>query len=309
MDDKKQSNKLVIIGNGFDLSHGFKTSYDNFRCWICDNYHELFLKIEKYNELCFFSQRLQGDWANIENALIVDEINHNIEKSNPNNHLIVKKEFYNTIIDLFIQFNEWISIINKGIKKASASFYKKTNKELSGQINLKQMRSVYNKIIKKHDCFVNFNYTKTLEYVYGINCNPGNNVLFIHRCAHENGISDSDDVENKIIFGNKANDGFNKTDYIIKERLNKNVDNNKNRLLRFLSDKNINEIVILGESMDESNGDYEYLKLLLQKFNIERICVSYHNVNTLYEKIKLYNSIKAISKMTRIDFIDVSNKF
>lgn len=29
-------NRLIIIGNGFDMAHGLKTSYENFINWYCD---------------------------------------------------------------------------------------------------------------------------------------------------------------------------------------------------------------------------------------------------------------------------------
>ncbi len=29
-------NKLLIIGNGFDLAHGLKTSYNHFLLWYLD---------------------------------------------------------------------------------------------------------------------------------------------------------------------------------------------------------------------------------------------------------------------------------
>lgn len=30
-------NTLYIIGNGFDLAHGMKTSYEDFHQWLLDN--------------------------------------------------------------------------------------------------------------------------------------------------------------------------------------------------------------------------------------------------------------------------------
>ena len=29
-------NRLVIIGNGFDMAHGLKTSYMDFKNWYCE---------------------------------------------------------------------------------------------------------------------------------------------------------------------------------------------------------------------------------------------------------------------------------
>jgi hypothetical protein len=46
-------NRLVLIGNGFDLAHGFKTSYKNFMDWyMCDAYQQ-FLEKNYYNDTLF----------------------------------------------------------------------------------------------------------------------------------------------------------------------------------------------------------------------------------------------------------------
>ena len=30
--------RLIIIGNGYDLAHNSKTSYENFSEWLCNEY-------------------------------------------------------------------------------------------------------------------------------------------------------------------------------------------------------------------------------------------------------------------------------
>ena len=50
-------NRIVLIGNGFDLAHGLKTSYADFINWYWEQWKERLLKsktqIEK-DELCSF---------------------------------------------------------------------------------------------------------------------------------------------------------------------------------------------------------------------------------------------------------------
>ena len=42
----KASNKLVLIGNGFDLTHGLKTSYNDFLDWyMCKAFQKFYNKI------------------------------------------------------------------------------------------------------------------------------------------------------------------------------------------------------------------------------------------------------------------------
>ena len=35
-------NRIVLIGNGFDLAHGLKTSYKNFIDWYWSDWRETF---------------------------------------------------------------------------------------------------------------------------------------------------------------------------------------------------------------------------------------------------------------------------
>jgi hypothetical protein len=35
-------NKLILIGNGFDLAHGLKTSYSDFMLWLINKNYKLY---------------------------------------------------------------------------------------------------------------------------------------------------------------------------------------------------------------------------------------------------------------------------
>lgn len=53
-------NRLVIIGNGFDLAHGLKTSYKDFIRWYLDDFIDSFFEkkqFEKNDELLSFKRR------------------------------------------------------------------------------------------------------------------------------------------------------------------------------------------------------------------------------------------------------------
>lgn len=63
---------LYIIGNGFDLSHGLKTSYIDFSEWVKKNYRDIFEKIDlmikENNELKYIGEHDIG-WFDFENSL------------------------------------------------------------------------------------------------------------------------------------------------------------------------------------------------------------------------------------------------
>ena len=56
-------NRLVLIGNGFDLAHGLKTSYADFINWYWEQWgmHLLTASTQiESDELCYFEVKLQG---------------------------------------------------------------------------------------------------------------------------------------------------------------------------------------------------------------------------------------------------------
>lgn len=68
-------NRIILIGNGFDLAHGLKTSYQNFIDWYWAQWKEKLATSSKLNEkdeLCSFSlKRLTGVklWKNFQDFL------------------------------------------------------------------------------------------------------------------------------------------------------------------------------------------------------------------------------------------------
>lgn len=48
---QEYKNKLVIIGNGFDLAHGLKTSYNDFIKWYLHNICKIMKEDEYYEDI------------------------------------------------------------------------------------------------------------------------------------------------------------------------------------------------------------------------------------------------------------------
>ena len=60
-------NRIIIIGNGFDLAHGLQTSYKNFITWYMDEWVQNLRSCHKRkesDELCEYRSMI-GDWYNI----------------------------------------------------------------------------------------------------------------------------------------------------------------------------------------------------------------------------------------------------
>ena len=142
--------KLIICGNGFDLHHGLKTSYKDYECYLKDTRLDI---AEKYINFCERFSSLEGDyWSDIESSLALDtdKIAEHLADASENIRNTV------SFIDLFTgqAFLEWLKTVDVENKFE--------DKDLS---------------LCKEDCYINYNYTLTLEKLYSI---PERSIFHIH---------------------------------------------------------------------------------------------------------------------------------
>ncbi len=255
--------KLYILGNGFDVAHGLKTSYRNFRCYLQKLHPSLLLKLGEFYDVDEDAEL----WKTFESTIGQMDVEM-IEKqfSEPNyasddfrdgdyedNAILVDNEI-DFIDELKDTFAKWIASIRSGIL---------SDKRFEFELPAK---------------FITFNYTHTLELLYRIN---PENILHIHG-----------QVGQKIIFGH-AVDAYRwkmtrmyGSDYenidssewpeiardfaiekgydALERKLNslcKKPDINIKNCLDFLSKlEGIERIVILGATL--TNGDDDYIRYL-----------------------------------------------
>jgi len=199
---------LFIIGNGFDLSHGLETKYEDFHKYLQTQYQdangETFIQPEvsmmpKGGEECddtsavSFLMRIisatSGDeWNDIETTLgILDfgewlAIDYKSEEDNPWNIVRRNEDIALNLkvaaLKISEYFSDWINTI-----------------EINKKVTIK--RDFANLIDKDNDLFLSFNYTKTLEILYRakavchIHGKQGENLLFGHG-------NDKDDYEENM---------------------------------------------------------------------------------------------------------------
>ena len=180
------NNKLYIIGNGFDLHHGIKSSYWDFKEYLDDIDSELVENLEKY----FGNDVL---WSGFEEALeyldtdqIVDEcmnflVSYGAEDWSDAYHHDYQYELQNRI-DIVTEtlkerFTEWIL-----------------------QLSIPETANRYKVAIDRDALFITFNYTDTLERLYRI---PAHNILYIHNKAIDN--------NSTLIIGHSRNPKSHKT--------------------------------------------------------------------------------------------------
>ncbi len=161
---QKNKNVLYIIGNGFDLAHGMKTSYEDFHQWLLDNSE--FSAVNRVESLYPYITDSEGRWCDVESALgsitleeatnydrnfqeCPDEIN--CEDSSHDAYRCC--ENLKNVVDILpCLLRDWVASIT-------------TN----------DIRPIFELI--KRAKFLSFNYTRTLEDVYQI---KSDNILHIH---------------------------------------------------------------------------------------------------------------------------------
>lgn len=154
---------LYIIGNGFDLAHNMATRYDDFRKWLIGNGR---IDIIKELQSVFPEQNKNGYllWSDFENALGFYDINKVINWNWKDLCLIEYTigEGMFTIPDYYLN-TKLLDIINNSFSEWFSS------------IPLPIMPKYNN--LKKDAYYLTFNYTDTLETLYGIS---EKQILHIH---------------------------------------------------------------------------------------------------------------------------------
>lgn len=159
---------LVIIGNGFDLFHGIKSSYWDFKEYLKEMGEDEFIKaLERY----IYSDEL---WSSFEYAL--GSMDYEALEENNSCYLLgygdedwsdSAHHDYQMMISEELSFSENISAY---IKNWILSLQTAREKKISTDI------------INQDNVFVSFNYTDTLEQTYNI---PREKILYIHGKAKE----------------------------------------------------------------------------------------------------------------------------
>ena len=263
---------LILIGNGFDLAHGMKTSYSDFMRFAVnlnlenqDLSSRLFTKKQPYYQMTY-------------DDVIKDSLK-NIGAENI--------KFHNELFRIFLTdlaLNNWCDLEDKYfeiLKRIGAGFVKKTNLEfeeiknyLSDYLFQEQKKSLdkksesysafFNLIKDKNFKIVNFNYTNTLQK-YNLEL-ENKNVIHIH--------GELGKLDNPIIFGYAADDEESRG-------LSKKKDNEYLRNIKKICYKETNKIVTLEKYITQAEvlkvcvfghscGESDKL-ILNQIFNNEKV--------------------------------------
>ena len=156
--------KLYIIGNGFDKAHKLLTGYDNFKKWLGNEYPTVEQNFSKLLEKFISSEakKVNDLWCSLEESLTKFD-NSFFEEAAGDYYNEDLTEYENVSLQ---ELEQVIRVFNQ-LKWA---FSKWVN-----SIKINPARIPYN--LSPDDYYMTFNYTSTLETIYGI---PQKAIFHVH---------------------------------------------------------------------------------------------------------------------------------
>ena len=240
--------KLFIIGNGFDLAHGYKTSYGSFREYLSKRG----TMSGSFNIPDIFNDASKSDWSNFEQLLedynfvewgtsYVTDIDVEDEKEQDSN-----MSYNNRLNDSYREISISLPLT---IRTELCYFIEQATSHRTNTIDM------VDKLIKPRDLFVTFNYSFTLEEIYNI---QKSQILHIHKTLYS---------EDEIIFGHGNQDLKsipNQPEFDLsnpaRQLCNLNYEFKKNyqifSLINFLDKKHVTQIIILGHGLGNIDSRY-----------------------------------------------------
>ena len=185
-------NQLIIVGNGFDLNHGIPSSYAHFKIWLSNNDKELYDFLEKYIDV-------SGDWWNdFERSLSEIDVPKLIRETP-----LEKRTVDPRIPPSFSHPASWrLDSVRRTISVKFTEWVKTLDVvEIKKRIELPEV-----------SLYISFNYTDTLERVYGI---EENRIVYIHGKASRG---------DELIYGHGKNQFVLENDVMEKYHLHRSDD-------------------------------------------------------------------------------------
>lgn len=168
--ENKNSNKLYIIGNGFDLHHGLETSYHHFANYLKENDTQLYDLLISY---FYFSNEDEDFWWRFEENLANFDVDQMLDDYRDYLPDIISEEFRERDLHVFPDImRNMLESLTTGLVASFANFIRTVQTPIIAKQRMLDL--------DKDSLFFTFNYTYLLEDLYGID---PINILHIHNGA------------------------------------------------------------------------------------------------------------------------------
>lgn len=247
---KGKAMRLYIIGNGFDIRHGLPTRYKHFKSYVAKNDKELYDAIEEYIPA--------GDeWNELESAL--GEIDYELILQNSEMFLVT----YNTEDwsdayhhDYQYEVDKITRMLSARLKEQFADWVKGIN--IADAYNSEQ----YIPPIPRESLYFSFNYTNTLQQIYAVpdaqimhihgNCSYDEDLILGHSFRVEKSLNPCIGPDQDI----RIAEAYDSIDKYFGNTFKPSKDIIKEENVFFSSLKNVDEVIVLGHSLAEVDGEY-----------------------------------------------------
>lgn len=269
--------KLYIIGNGFDLHHGLKSRYWDFKEYLENKDIKLVEKLEEYFGSDALWSHFEETLAYLDTEQIVDEC---MDYLQPYSAEDWSDAYHN---DYQYEVQQRIDLITDTLKKRFTEWIL--------QLRLPNNANENMVVVDKNATFINFNYTDTLERLYKVTPDQifyihnkavdANSTLILGHSRNPQNTKTLDELNNdeesdvRVAEGNRILDDYfaktyKSTETIIKE----NAD-------FFYSLKDVETIYVFGHSL--SVVDRPYFEEIIKHIDKDKIVwkVSFHNKKDL----------------------------
>jgi hypothetical protein len=315
---------LIIVGNGFDMAHGLKTSYYDFILYLINT------KINSKNNFnnLFSFKIVPKDYRELKNMVSEFGINEVIKSDNIffktllqnsiNKNWYDIEQFYYDVLLYTIdkkttraeEFGiEKLNLDFEQIKKLLETYLTNQQKIISP---LKSINDFFNQIINnkkshRNDLILNFNYTNTLKNYSNIN--SAFDIMHIHGKLN--------DDKNPIIFGYAANLSENRTllkqnnyNYLTNiKKHNYKMTRHEEVLKVYLEYKEPLNVFVLGHSIGLS--DKLILNDILNSTFVKKINIFYYknhlnffktqvNIDRIMDNDKNFEKLESFEKALRM---------
>lgn len=293
-------NKLFIIGNGFDCAHSLKTTYDDFRTYLLSNHPEInmneFITPEAQEQP---DGGVEYDETEVLSMLfyLINEAESNADKWCDIESSLGRLDFseafdwYDDILDKDGDIDLFKTVYRNEDLSSVLVFPTTTIQELFyrwiNTINISSVEPIgdFQMLLSDNDKFLTFNYTETLEEVYGVN---EENICHIHGKQNEQIFFGHGNSEDNTDYFQKNHVGSEDNLTLIHNKLRKKTEVALKKNLDFFTNLENYEIgVIYSNGFSFSGVDEIYLAEICNRINTENI-VWYFNDYDKKSKLKSY---------------------